>query len=70
VFSIAMAGGGVRGGQVIGASDRKASAVADRPITPRDMTATVLDLMGIDPHQLVRTPLGRPIPLVDLVPII
>jgi len=65
VFSIAMAGGGVQGGQVIGASDRKASGVADRPITPGDMTATVLDLMGIDPHQLVRTPLGRPIPLVE-----
>ena len=65
VFSIAMAGGGVQGGQVIGASDRKASAVADRPITPGDVTATVLDLMGIDPHQMVRTPLGRPIPLVD-----
>ena len=65
VFSIAMAGGGVRGGQVIGASDRKASAVADRPITPRDMTATVLNLMGINPQQILHTPLGRPIPLVD-----
>jgi uncharacterized protein (DUF1501 family) len=65
VFSIAMAGGGVRGGQVIGASDRKAAEVADRPITPRDMTATVLNLMGINPHQILHTPLGRPIPLVD-----
>jgi hypothetical protein len=65
VFSIAMAGGGVRGGQVIGASDRKASAVADRPITPLDMTASVLDLMGINPQQILHTPLGRPVPLVD-----
>ena len=39
--------------------------MADRPITPGDMTATVLDLMGIDPHQILHTPLGRPIPLVD-----
>ncbi|HAA59905.1 MAG TPA: DUF1501 domain-containing protein [Planctomycetaceae bacterium] len=65
VFSIAMAGGGVKGGQVIGASDRRAAGVADRPITPGDMTATVLDLMGIDPRQILHTPLGRPIPLVD-----
>ena len=50
---------------MIGASDRRAAGVAERPITPGDMTATVLDLMGIDPHQILHTPLGRPIPLVD-----
>jgi len=64
-FSIALAGGGVKGGQVIGASDKQAAEVADRPITPPDFAATVLNLLGINHEQLIYTPLGRPIPLVD-----
>ncbi len=64
-FSIAMAGGGVKGGQVIGASDKQAAEVADRPITPGDMAATVLHLMGINHDSTLYTPLGRPIPLVE-----
>ena len=64
-FSIAMAGGGVKGGQVIGASDKQAAEVADRPITPGDMAATVLHLMGINHESTLYTPLGRPIPLVE-----
>ncbi|MBQ18160.1 MAG: hypothetical protein CMJ65_13665 [Planctomycetaceae bacterium] len=65
VFSIAMAGGGVKGGQVIGASDKQAGTVADRPITPGDMAATVLNLMGIDHELILYTPLGRPVRLVE-----
>ena len=64
-FSILMAGGGVRGGQVIGATDKHAAEVTDRPITPQDMTATILNRMGIDHKTVVHTPLGRPIHLVD-----
>lgn len=64
-FSILMAGGGVRGGQVIGATDEQAAEVTDRPITPADMTATVLQAMGIDHQTVLHTPLGRPIHLVD-----
>ena len=64
-FSILMAGGGVQGGQVIGATDRQGAEVTDRPITPADMTATVVNTLGVDPRTIVHTALGRPIPLVD-----
>ena len=64
-FSIAMAGGGVRGGIVVGATDKQAGEVTERPITPQDMCATVLDRLGIDYTKVLHTPLGRPVPLVD-----
>lgn len=64
-FSILMAGAGVRGGTVVGATDKQAAEVVDRPISPEDMAATILERLGIDHTQVVHTPLGRPIPLVD-----
>ena len=64
-FSILMAGGGVRGGQVIGATDKQAAEVTDRPITPQDMTSTILGAMGIDHKTVLHTALGRPVRLVD-----
>ena len=64
-FSIAMAGGGVQGGIVVGATDKQAGEVVERPITPQDMCATVLDRLGIDYTKVLHTPLGRPVPLVD-----
>jgi hypothetical protein len=64
-FSIVMAGGGVRGGQTIGATDKIAGEVIDRPITPEDMAATILYALGIDHTHVLHTPLGRPVPLVD-----
>lgn len=60
-----MAGGGLKTGQVIGATDKQAAQVADRPITPGDMAASILHVLGIDPTRIVHTPLGRPVPLVD-----
>jgi hypothetical protein len=64
-FSIVMAGGGVRPGIVIGATDRIGGAVTDRPITPGDMAATVLYGLGIDPTTTLHTPLGRPVELAS-----
>ncbi|MBM83224.1 MAG: hypothetical protein CMJ78_21900 [Planctomycetaceae bacterium] len=64
-FSILMAGGGVKGGQVIGATDKQAASVTDRPVTPRDMAATILHSLGINHETVLHTPLGRPVPLVD-----
>jgi len=63
-FSVALAGADLKVGQVIGATDKHAAYVTDRPITPEDFTATILTKLGIDPHTLVYTPLERPIPLV------
>jgi uncharacterized protein (DUF1501 family) len=48
-FTAILAGGGVRGGQVYGATTRDGGYVADRPVTPADLTATVLHHLGIDP---------------------
>ncbi|MBS0264973.1 MAG: DUF1501 domain-containing protein [Planctomycetes bacterium] len=64
-FSIVMAGAGVHGGQVIGATDSQAAYVTDRPVTPPDMAATVLKILGIDPDLIVHTPVGRPVPLAS-----
>jgi uncharacterized protein (DUF1501 family) len=64
-FSIVMSGGGVKGGRIIGATDKQAAEVAERPITPQDMAATILHLLGIDYRHVLHTPLGRPVPLVD-----
>lgn len=47
-FTALLAGGGVRGGQVYGATDRHAAFVADNPVSPADLSATVLYHLGID----------------------
>lgn len=47
-FTAIVAGGGVRGGQVYGATDRHAAFVAEKPVTPADLSATILQHLGID----------------------
>jgi Protein of unknown function (DUF1501) len=64
-FSMVMAGGGTRGGVAIGATDKIGAAVKDRPITPPDMAATILHALGIDHETTLRTPLDRPVELVN-----
>jgi len=53
VWSVALAGGGVRGGQVIGASDERAAEPADRPVSPQELLASFYHAMDIDPSPLV-----------------
>jgi hypothetical protein len=62
VFSIALAGGGVRGGQVYGASDRIGGQPLDGRIEPQDLSATLFHCLGIRPDAELRNPLGRPVP--------
>jgi len=64
-FSILMAGAGLKTGQVIGSTDKQAAEVVDRPISPADVCATILHVLGIDYQKMLHTPLGRPIPVVD-----
>jgi len=64
-FSIVMAGGGIRRGITLGATDRIAASVTDRPITPGDMAATILHAVGIDAATTLHTPLGRPVELAS-----
>ena len=59
-YSVMLAGGGVRGGFVLGASDRIGAYPADRPTTPGDLMATMYHLLGIDPHRSLADRLGRP----------
>ena len=61
VFSVAMAGGGVAGGQIVGSSDRTGEGPRDRPVTPSDIAATVYTLMGIAPDTELHTADGRPV---------
>jgi hypothetical protein len=50
-FTAILAGGGVRGGQVYGATNENGGYVAEKPVSPADLTATILHHLGIDPAQ-------------------
>ena len=65
VFCVAFAGAGVKGGQIIGASDNKAAVPADRPIKPQDVLATMYRHLGIDPSIPLYTHSGRPVPILS-----
>jgi hypothetical protein len=69
VFTSVLAGGGVRGGVVHGASDRFAAYPAQNPTTPADLAATVYHCLGVDPHTLLRDRLGRPLALCEGEPV-
>src|SRR5262249_6374700 len=68
-WSVLMAGGGVRGGQVIGSSDRHGSEPKDRPIHAAEIAATMYHALGLDPRTCLLGPDGRPVPLVDAEPV-
>jgi hypothetical protein len=55
-FSAMVAGGGFRGGQVIGASNKTGMEVAERPVHPRDLIGTVYSQLGIDPDGKLPNP--------------
>jgi len=68
-WSMLFAGAGVRGGQVIGASDAWAAEPKDRPVTPAEIAATVYARLGLNPRQTIPGPDGKPMPLADGEPI-
>jgi hypothetical protein len=69
-YSVVLAGGGIRGGQVIGESDSIGAEPAAQPVTPADVHATVLTALGYDPHGTTfTTGDGRPLPLSEGDPI-
>jgi hypothetical protein len=61
--SVLLAGGGIRGGQVIGASDRIGAFPSTDPIDPVDLHATMFHCLGLDPRQSITDHLNRPYPL-------
>jgi uncharacterized protein (DUF1501 family) len=64
-WSLVLAGGGIKGGQVIGKTDREGATVVERPTSALDFLATVCKVLGIDPDKQNHTPIGRPIRVVD-----
>jgi hypothetical protein len=73
VFSVVLAGAGIRGGQVYGASDKIGGFPGDRPVSPGDLTATIYHCLGIDPRTEVLDQNGRPFyisggnPIADII---
>ena len=65
LFPAVVAGGGVRGGIVYGASDKDGQYPIDNKTSPEDLAATIYDALGIDPKMTVVMPDGRPIQLVS-----
>jgi uncharacterized protein (DUF1501 family) len=61
VFSALVAGGGFKGGRVVGCSDAKGEEVKDRPVYPCDLLGSIYELMGIDPEGKLPNPLGLPL---------
>ena len=64
-MSVILAGGGLRMGQLIGATNDKGEHPVERPLTPGDVLATIYHVLGIDYAQSFPDYAGRPVPLVD-----
>lgn len=65
-----LAGGGVRGGQIYGASDAQAAYVKDKPVSPEDYLATIYHALGYAPDREIHDRIGRPQRACDGVPVV
>jgi hypothetical protein len=65
VFNVALAGGGIKGGQVVGASNSDGTEVKDHPVGVPDLLTTLCHALKVDPTKEMMSPIGRPIKLVD-----
>jgi uncharacterized protein (DUF1501 family) len=68
-FSLALAGGGIRGGHVIGETDPDGLPKPKDPVSVDDLYATVLACMGINPAKSYTSPIGRPMKLSEGTPV-
>ncbi len=64
-MSVLFAGGGTKGGQIIGATDRNGYSASERVLSPESFVSTVYAKLGIAPGQILHTPEGRPARLVS-----
>jgi hypothetical protein len=69
VWSILFAGSSVRGGQVVGSSDKNGAEPRDRPVTPAEVAATVYRGLGIDLGTRLPGPENRPLPITESEPV-
>ena len=63
--SMLFTGAGVVTGKVIGATDKDGAQVTESPVAPADVAYTILSSLGIDPHNQLKTPDGRPVEILD-----
>ena len=63
-MSMLLSGGGMRTGQIIGATNSLGEHPVERPLTPNDLWATILNHLNIDHHQLFIDRTGRPQPIL------
>ena len=66
-WSLALAGGGIRGGQVVGESDEQGGVVKDRRVTIGNLMATIHKALGINWHKEYPTPVGRPAKIANSI---
>ncbi len=64
-WSAVLAGGGIRGGQVYGATDAAGEKVADKAVSVPNLFATLVTPLGLNPGKVVTSPIGRPIGVTD-----
>jgi Protein of unknown function (DUF1501) len=64
-WTVVLAGGGIKGGQIVGASDAIGAAPQDRPVMPAHLAATVYKCLGVPVETELKTPQGRVVRLVD-----
>ena len=64
-FNVALAGAGVRGGQVIGATDKDGVEVVERPVSVPDLFCTFCQALGINPREENQSNVGRPLKIVE-----
>lgn len=63
-YSVIMAGGGIARGNIVGKTDKQAGDVADNPVSPKDVLATMYHLLGVNPFQTLPDKTGRQMPLL------
>jgi uncharacterized protein (DUF1501 family) len=64
VFSALVAGGGFKGGHIVGASDERGEEVRDRPVSAADLIGSIYELLGIDTDSRLPNPLGMDAPVI------
>ncbi|HLY10905.1 MAG TPA: DUF1501 domain-containing protein [Planctomycetota bacterium] len=64
-FCAALAGGGIAGGRVLGATDALGMDAVDRPVSVQDLFATMYGQLGVDPTKKYLTPSGRPVKILE-----
>jgi hypothetical protein len=62
-YTLLMAGGGIRGGMVYGATDEEGAYPVENPVSPANISGTMYHALGIDPHTEIRDRLNRPFPI-------